>query len=342
MQSGYGPERTGRGRVAWLEHSDGRVAVEERGGGRRLVTVHPAPGVFVSRQEFTTSYPLALIEQLLRVKAPSYLCDEIARDEDPKYVELFLRYSLLGYVTEDEFRGARMLDFGSGSGASTVVMARMFPETEIVGVELEQALIETARLRAQHYGLSNLAFIRSPTPDELPHELGTFRFINLGAVYEHLLPDERPRLLAQLWSLLELDGVFFVNQLPYRFYPIEAHTTGLPLLNYMPDRVAHAAARRWSKRVDRDASWLELLRDGIRGGTARSVRGDLLRHGGDARMLRPTMLGLRSHADLWYAYSSRARTHPLKVAMRLAFAGVSRLTGSPVAPGLSLAFQKLA
>jgi SAM-dependent methyltransferase len=295
-----------------------------------------------SRPECTTAYPVSLIRQIVQAKSAGYLCDEISRDEDPNYVELFLRYSLLGYLAPDAFRGGRMLDFGSGSGASTVVLARMFPETEIIGVELEPALIAIAEMRAEHYDLANLVFLQSPTPEELPADLGTFQFINLGAVYEHLLPAERRRLLAQLWSVLEIGGVNFVNQLPYRFYPVEAHTTGLPLINYLPDRWAHAAANRFSPRIRQDATWSELLRDGIRGGTGRSVRRDLMRGGGHARVLVPEMMGLRDHADLWYAYSSKARAHPVKRVMHTTFRVASRLTGNPIAPGLSLAFEKLA
>jgi SAM-dependent methyltransferase len=330
--------------MLWLEHAEGRVSVEQQPDGRRLVKAHPNPGVYVSRPEWRTAYPLPLIEKILRSKGPSYLCDEIARDEDPDYVALFLRYSLLGYVPPERFRGGRLLDFGSGSGGSTVNLARLLPETEIVGVELEPDLIETARMRAEFYGLSNLVFLESPSPGELPPDVGTFRFVNLGAVYEHLLPEERKQLPAQLWSLLEVAGVIFVNQLPYRFYPIEDHTTGLPLINYLPARWAFAAARRYSRRIEPDATPEFLLRAGIRGGTAREVRRDLLRGGGDAKLLEPTLLNLRSHADLWYTYSTRHQQgyRGVKRAMRLAFDGLSRATGGPVAPGLSLAFEKLA
>jgi SAM-dependent methyltransferase len=328
--------------VVWLNHPDGRVSITEQPDGRRHVKTYPNPGVFVSAPECTTAYPVALIEQIFKTKSLGYLCDEISRDEDPDYVEFCLRCSLLGYLPPERFRGGRMLDFASGSGASTVILARLFPETELVGVELEPALIEIARKRAEHYELAKLVFLQSPSGDQLPPGLGSVQFINLGAVYEHLLPDERKHLLAQLWALLDVGGVIFVNQLPFRYYPIEAHTTGLPLINYLPDQLACAAATRYSKRVRPDASWPDLLRKGVRGGTARSVHRDLLRGGGQARMLKPTEMGFQDHADLWYAYSIRARAQPIKRVMRAGFKAASAIVRTPVAPGLSLAFEKLA
>lgn len=58
--------------------------------------------------------------------------------------------------------------------------------------------IEIARARAQHYGLGNVEALQSPDPERLPEGIGEFDFVNLGAVYEHLLPAERRRLLPQL------------------------------------------------------------------------------------------------------------------------------------------------
>jgi hypothetical protein len=164
--------------------------------------------------------------------------------------------------------------------------------------------------------------------------------VNLGAVYEHLHPRERQRLLPQLWSLLEPGGVLFVNQLPHRYYVVEAHTTGLPLINFLPARVAHLAATRFSAAVDQDATWPELLRAGIRGGTERSIVRDIRRGGDTPVLLRPNRLGLKSHADLWYAYSVRHKPHPAKRAMRAAFGAISRIAGTSYAPGLSVALRK--
>jgi hypothetical protein len=59
-------------------------------------------------------------------------------------------------------------------------------------------------------------------------------------------------------------------------------------------------------------------------------------------MLVPGNLDLHRHADLWYAYSTRHRQRypAAKRAMRAAFQVLSTATGAPVAPGLSLAFEK--
>ena len=324
-----------------LDHSEGRVSIQELGDGRRRVRVEE-PKVYISTTEWETEYPVELIERILAVKGASYVLDEIRRAEDPDYVSLFLRYSLLGFLPEEAFDGARILDFGSGSGGTGVVLNRMFPTAQIVGVELLPEFIEIAKARIEYHGLDNVEVMQSPDPNELPADIGTFDFVHVGAVYEHLLPAERRRLLPQLWSVLKVGGVLFVNQLPHRFYVVEDHTTGVPLLNFLPDRLAHKAATRFSDRVADDATWPELLRAGIRGGTERSIARDITEGGGDPELLRPTRLGLRDHADLWYAYSAHRRAHPVKRAMRTSFRVVSKVTRTTYAPGLSVAVRKRA
>jgi len=330
------------GSTTTLDHPEGLVSVEELGDGRRRVTIEE-PRTYKSRSQWETAYPLNLIRAILGVKGASYLCDEIQREEDPNYVSLFLHYSLLGFLPEEDFNGARILDFGSGCGASTAILSRMFPNAQVVGVELVPEFIEIARARAEHYGLSKAEALQSPDPEHLPDGIGEFDFINLGAVYEHLLPAERRRLLPQLWSVLNTGGVLFVNQLPHRYYMIEAHTTSLPLINFLPDRAAYVAAKRFSKRVDPDATWPDLLRAGIRGGTERSILRDIRSGGGDPDLLRPTRLGLSSHADLWCAYSTQKSpklVKRIKRVMRRAFQAISALTGTSYAPGLSCALRK--
>lgn len=321
----------------------GDVEIEELGQGRRRLTVSASStGTFIRTTSCETTYPRPLIERILDVKGAAWLCDEIRREQDPSYVALLLEYAMLSYVDARAFEGQRLLDFGCGAGASTVVLSRMLPQTEIVGVELERDLLSIAELRAQHYGLANLRLVLSPAEARLPEGIGSFDFISFSAVFEHLLPSERHVLLPQLWSLLRPGGVFFLNQTPHRWFPVETHTTGLPLVNYLPSRAAHAVIRRLSKRVDPTASWEALLRQGIRGATEREVLDTLRDRDRDREpvVLRPRERGFGDQVDLWYAQSQELRPRPLKKRVRSALKVISRLTGSDFVPTLNMAVRK--
>lgn len=54
--------------------------------------------------------------------------------------------------------GAKALDVGCGHGASTILMAKAFPQSKFVGVDYHAPSIETARARAAAAGVSNARF----------------------------------------------------------------------------------------------------------------------------------------------------------------------------------------
>jgi SAM-dependent methyltransferase len=324
-----------------LDHPDARVSVAETGGGKRRISVEPNGDLYVPTRVWETAYPLDLIQHVLQVKGPAYLCDEIMRDESPAYVQHDFRWDILSYIDEQAFVGRRVLDFGSGSGASSVVLARMLPGGEINGVELMPEYVELARHRARFHGVDDrTTFHLSPDPHSLPAGFGQFDYIILSAVYEHLLPAERQTLLPFLWSHLKPGGVLFIDQTPYRWFPIELHTTNLPLINYFPDRLTLACARRFCKRVRHDESWPELLRRGIRGGTTREIMGILNRDEHSAQLLEPTRGGVRDHIALWYGLSSTTRRPLTKKLMMWAFRGIKTTTSVTMIPTLSLAIRR--
>jgi 2-polyprenyl-3-methyl-5-hydroxy-6-metoxy-1,4-benzoquinol methylase len=317
------------------------IYVEEV-SGKRAILIEPRDGLFTPIKKWVTDYPFELIEDVLLVKGPAYLCDEISRDENPRYVQHSFRWDILSYVGKEEFAGRRVLDFGSGSGASSMVLARMFPEANIVGVEVVSKFVELARHRAAFYGVDGrVSFQLSPASSTLPAEIGDFDYIVFSAVYEHLYPSEREVILPLLWSHLKPSGVLFLDQTPYRWFPIEMHTTGLPLINYLPDRLTLYCARRFSKRVSLNASWLDLLRSGIRGGSTREIMSILNREGGKAELLNPSYLGVKDHIDLWYQLSSTTRKPLTKKLMMWGFRAVKAVTGMTIIPSLSLAIRKV-
>jgi 2-polyprenyl-3-methyl-5-hydroxy-6-metoxy-1,4-benzoquinol methylase len=158
----------------------------------------------VSENTWETAYPVDLIESVFEVKGPGWVCDEVRRDEEPAYVEHNLHLALFGFLDESTFAGKRLLYFGCSS--SSLNLARMVSDLEIVGVELLPEFVALARERAECHGASSVTFHQSPDGQSLPEGLGDFDFIVLGAVYEHLLPAERPVLLPTLWSQLNPGG----------------------------------------------------------------------------------------------------------------------------------------
>src|SRR5262245_31873109 len=166
----------------------GSMQIEPLPDGRHKVSVLPAPGTTVSHLSWVTAYPVQLIREIHSAK-DLYVCDEIMREENPHYVEHYLRKEVLSYLDPRAFAGKRILDFGCGSGASCMVLTRLLPPCEIVGIELERRLLNIARLRAQHFGRTSLQLLESPSGDSLPPGLGQFDFIMFNAVFEHLLPN---------------------------------------------------------------------------------------------------------------------------------------------------------
>lgn len=326
-----------------IHHPQAQISIEELPNGKRRVTVQLAdPSLYSPCVSWETSYSHELIEMILTVKPPAWLCDEIRREEDPSYVQISLERSLLAYLPESSFAHKRLLDFGCGTGASTVILAKIFPTTQIIGCDRDSKLLAVAQLRARHYGLHNIEFSVSPSDVQLPPGLGMLDFIVMNAVYEHLLPHERHALLPQLWAMLRPGGILFINETPHRYYPVEFHTTKMPLINYLPDRLAYKIVRAFSRQVSPDESWESLLRNGVRGGTEREILRIIRRHTHDTPiLLRPTRLGFRDRIDLWYGVSPSSWLPSVRLnLLRLAQKALLAITGVALVPALSLALRK--
>jgi len=265
----------------------------------------------------------------------------LARHDDDRYVIKVLQNQVLAYLDPSAFVGKRLLDFGCGTGASTLCMAALFPKTEVVGVELSQTNIEMARKVLAARGLSNCSFLVSPDGNSLPTGTGKFDFVMLSAVYEHLLPDERRQVMPLIWSSLNSGGILFINQTPYRWFPYEHHTTGLWFINYLPDRLSLLLARRFSKHnpLENDrADWNCLLRGGIRGGTEAEIIRDLRL----AKEAKPTIIQPRQgdRAAYWLACTSPERHRIIKKAIAALFRLTDKALGTVPSMNLDVVIRK--
>ena len=82
-----------------FDHPDGRVYIEELNNGKRRIHAQPRDSsVYIHRPSCDTAYPIELITQILAVKGPGYVCDDISRDEDSSYLESHLRATLFAHL----------------------------------------------------------------------------------------------------------------------------------------------------------------------------------------------------------------------------------------------------
>ncbi|MDX1992509.1 MAG: class I SAM-dependent methyltransferase [bacterium] len=317
----------------------GQLTLTPLPNGKRRITVQPSEPMFVSVWTWDTAYPPELVKLIGDEVGVPGVCDEIRRDEDPTYLQLNIHDTFDLYFPGETLADKRLMDFGCGRGASTAILGRRFPQAEIVGVELVESMLRIGRARAAFYGLDRVRFLASPSGTELPENIGQFDVIFLNAVYEHLLPDERTALLPRLWAALRPGGRLVLIETPYRYFPLESHTTGLPFINYLPDRLAYPMATRFSKRITPGATWEHLLRAGIRGGAWKTILRDF---GPDAHplMLRPSQ---GNAVDHWYLTSAKRSTGRKRVAKRVfkvAAQMLYSLTGILCLPEVRMVIQK--
>jgi ubiquinone/menaquinone biosynthesis C-methylase UbiE len=66
------------------------------------------------------------------------------------------------------FQGGRIIDLGSGSGATALILAQEFPRSEIVGIDLSEPLLRLATQAAQSVGLASRVSFETGDAERVP------------------------------------------------------------------------------------------------------------------------------------------------------------------------------
>lgn len=79
-------------------------------------------------------------------------------------------------VVEKLQKGAKVADVGCGHAASTMIMAKAFPNSEFIGYDFHQGSIDHAKIHAQEQGLNNISFQLATAKDftGIDYDLVTF------------------------------------------------------------------------------------------------------------------------------------------------------------------------
>jgi SAM-dependent methyltransferase len=74
---------------------------------------------------------------------------------------------------------ARVLDLGTGTGLAAFVLARRFPQAEVVGVDVAERMVETARHNTPPELAGSVHFQQADAA-ELPFDDGSFELVSLA------------------------------------------------------------------------------------------------------------------------------------------------------------------
>ncbi|MBU0508158.1 class I SAM-dependent methyltransferase [bacterium] len=118
---------------------------------------------------------------------------------------------LAGSLRKAGFHGGRILDSGCGFGGVAIEVARAFPETEIVGVDLSEPLLEMARLLAEEKGIASRSRFEKASVESLPFEDDSFDVV-INTFMLHIV-ENPPAMLNEIERVLKLNGHLFLYDL---------------------------------------------------------------------------------------------------------------------------------
>lgn len=135
---------------------------------------------------------------------------EMARllDQDRLYTE-----AMGGFFSErsDLSNLHRILDIGCGPGGWVQELAFAYPDKEIVGIDISEAMITYARAQAQVQHLTNAQFLVMDATEPLAFEDHFFDLINARLI-AFLTPQQWPTLIQECMRILRPGGILRLTE----------------------------------------------------------------------------------------------------------------------------------
>ncbi len=105
-------------------------------------------------------------------------------------------------------RSSRVLDIGCGTGSLVVLIKRLHPELEVVGLDPDPKALARTRRKLERVGLS--AQLDEGFSDELPYPDASFDRVLSSFMMHHLERDEKARTLTEVRRILRPEGSLHV------------------------------------------------------------------------------------------------------------------------------------
>ena len=133
-------------------------------------------------------------------------------------------------------KGARILEIGCGTGASTIPFAEQ--GSEVTGIDVSEEALAVARDRCRLYGVHAKHICANASQISAIANSGNFDAIIFFAVLEHMTPEERRQSLRLAWDALKPGKLLIIVEAPNRLWYKDIHTSFEPFFFWLPDDLA--------------------------------------------------------------------------------------------------------
>jgi SAM-dependent methyltransferase len=302
-------------------------------GARRVLTV--------DGRDYVTEYSERVVRMLIERKgvrrtAP-YFSYKATRGP------LFLG-PLFRHLRRRGVAGLRTLEVGSSFGHMTEYLNEQPEVRELTAFDTDPAFVAIVRAKAEELGLEkvrDIALIPCEATGRLPYPSEAFDLVVVCGVVEHLPDRARRDQVDEYYRVLARGGHIAILDTPNRWFPLETHSVGLPLVQWLPPRIAFAYARTFRRRKFARESYEGFTMDGT--GWRNATLRDCLPSTGSTGLEDLT----EDAGYGWQFFRDTARSSTRRALLPLFAAGVAlaRTAGLPPSvclPYLNLLFRKTA
>jgi SAM-dependent methyltransferase len=213
-------------------------------------------------REYPTRYSARVIRMLVARKgarrAPLYFDFKETRGHH------FLG-PLFAYLRARGARGLRVLEVGCSFGHMTEYLAEQPEVAALSTFDTDPAFVDLTRVKVEEMGLAVVREVRHLDQDatrRLPWADGAFDLVLAVGVVEHLPVRWRRAQVDEYYRVLAPGGYLAVLDTPNRWFPLETHSVGLPLVQWLPPRLAWRYARLGRPGRYRAVPFDEFVADG--------------------------------------------------------------------------------